>query len=136
MYPWSHLCEKEPKMFQLLPGQCVVSEWTEWGTCPTVCFKRDRLPLVYRNRTILALGTNDTGTHLLGTRDSGMPRTARVTPPCFKFVKNFSLLGTCARCCYQWINQVIQDHKKSNKFNFLVSTTWEFLSCFRFNLIE
>ena len=42
-------------------NECVVSEWSEWGKCPSVCSKRDRrLPLVFRNRTLLAHGVNST----------------------------------------------------------------------------
>lgn len=46
------------------PTECVVSPWTEWGACPSTCSTRGRdrrLPLVFRNRTILALGSNGTG---------------------------------------------------------------------------
>ena len=42
------------------PEECVLSAWTDWSSCPSNCLNsriNRRLPLSFRNRTLLALSS-------------------------------------------------------------------------------
>ena len=51
------------------PEECVLSAWTDWSSCPSNCLNsriNRRLPLSFRNRTLLALSSTAASGQNLG----------------------------------------------------------------------
>ncbi|XP_062861779.1 thrombospondin type-1 domain-containing protein 7B, partial [Trichomycterus rosablanca] len=56
----SELCEESPPSVQetcevFCPGDCVISSWSDWSSCPQSCTKKNTESRQSRSRTVLAL---------------------------------------------------------------------------------